>query len=62
MGSRLSVEYKSTNINNKPVLEMCCKNLIPSPAPSEAPSIKPGISAITKLESILLLLQGEVSV
>ena len=29
------------------VLEICFKNLIPRPKPVEAPSIKPGISAIT---------------
>ena len=44
---RLSEEFKSTKISKRPVLEICLRNLIPSPAPSEAPSIKPGISAIT---------------
>ena len=46
-GQKGSGKNKSTNINNKPVLEICFKNFIPKPAPSDAPSINPGISAIT---------------
>ena len=34
---------------------MCFKNLIPRPWPSDAPSIIPGISAITKLLSEYLI-------
>ena len=29
------------------VLEICFRNLIPRPKPEDAPSIRPGISAIT---------------
>jgi len=47
IGLIFSNENKSANINNNPVLDICFKNLIPKPAPSEAPSISPGISAIT---------------
>jgi hypothetical protein len=42
---------RSTKINKRPVLEICFKNFMPRPAPSDAPSIRPGISAITKLAS-----------
>ena len=39
----------SITCNNNLVLSICLKNLSPSPVPSLAPSIIPGISAITKL-------------
>jgi GTP-binding protein len=40
---------------------MCCKNFIPSPAPSDAPSISPGMSAITTLRPHLGTIEGSDS-
>ena len=48
IGSRPSVEAASTIWIITLVLSMCLKNWCPRPTPSEAPSIRPGISAITK--------------
>ena len=48
-GSDPSAGIKSIRCNNTRQRSRCLRNWIPKPAPSDAPSIKPGISAITKL-------------
>ena len=51
-GSEPSTGRISITCNNIRQRSRCFKNCVPKPAPSAAPSIIPGISAITKLRCV----------